>query len=147
MIGYSLLKALHLLSVVLWVGGMFFAIVILRPSLSVLEGPQRLALHERVFKRFFLVVWHAMPIAILTGYAIIGMYHGGMANVRWPIHVMSLLGLVMGAVFALIWFVPYRRFRAATAAPDRAAAVDSMRKLITLNLILGLVTVVIATIR
>lgn len=144
MAGYFLLKALHVLSAVVWVGGMFFAILVLRPSLSVLEPPQRLALHAGVFRRFFLIVWHVMPLVILSGYLMVFWFFGGMAGVRWPVHVMTLLGLIMGAVFAFLFFVPYRRFRVATDGPAKAAAVDVIRKLITLNLALGVVTIVIA---
>ena len=39
---YALLKALHVLAVVLWVGGMAFAHFFLRPALATLEPPQRL---------------------------------------------------------------------------------------------------------
>jgi uncharacterized membrane protein len=91
----------HVLCAVVWVGGMFFAYVVLRPSLSVLEPPQRMALHGQVFRRFFLIVWHAMPLIVLTGFAMIFAVFGGMAGVRWNVHVMMLLGLVMAAIF--IW--------------------------------------------
>lgn len=139
-----LLKALHVLCAVVWVGGMFFAILVLRPSLGVLEPAGRLALHAQVFQRFFRVVWHVMPLIILTGYAMIFGFFGGMAGVRWPVHVMMLLGLIMAAIFAFLYFVPYRRFRTATDAPAKAAAVDAVRKLITMNLALGLVAIVVA---
>ena len=56
---WALLKAIHLLGAAIWVGGMFFALLVLRPSLSVLEPPARLALHGAVFSRFFRIVWHA----------------------------------------------------------------------------------------
>jgi uncharacterized membrane protein len=59
--------ALHVIFAALWVGGMAFAILALRPALAVLEPPQRLALMGRVHKRFFLIVWHAMPIVLLSG--------------------------------------------------------------------------------
>jgi uncharacterized membrane protein len=142
--GYDLLRTLHVLCAVLWVGGMAFSILALRPGLAVLEPPQRLALHAQVYRRFFLIVWHAMPLIILSGYAMIFAYLGGMAGVPWPVHLMLLLGLVMGAIFLLIYFVPYRRFRTATEAAAKAAAADHIRKLITLNLVLGLVTIVVA---
>ena len=58
--------ALHVLCAVIWVGGMFFAYVVLRPSLSVLEPIQRIALHTQIFRRFFLVVWHVMPLILLS---------------------------------------------------------------------------------
>lgn len=144
---YFLLKTLHVLAAALWVGGMFFAILILRPSLQALEPAQRLALHARVFQRFFLVVWHAMPIVLLSGYAMIFWVFGGMAGTRWPIHVMTLLGLLMGAVFAFLYFVPYRRFCDAQDAPTKAQAVDSIRKLISFNLVLGVGTIIIAHIK
>lgn len=144
---YFLLKALHVLAAALWVGGMFFAILVLRPSLAALEPAQRLALHARVFQRFFLVVWHAMPLVILSGYAMIFWVFGGMAGTRWPVHVMTLLGLLMGAVFVFLFFVPYRRFRDAQDGPSKAQAVDTIRKLITFNLVLGVGTIIIAHIR
>lgn len=142
--GFDLLKILHVLCAVLWVGGMAFAILVLRPSLSVLEPPQRLALHAQVFRRFFLIVWHAMPLIILSGYAMIFLYFGGMGGVRWPVHVMLLLGLIMAVVFLVIFFGPYRAFRAAQDGPTRAAAADRIRKLISANLVLGLVTIVVS---
>ena len=137
---YGLLKALHVLCAVVWVGGMFFAYVVLRPSLAVLEPPQRLALHGQVFRRFFLVIWHAMPVIVLSGFAMIFALFGGMAGVRWNVNVMMLLGLVMAAVFLAIFFGPYRTFRAAPGP----VPLDMIRKLIGINLVLGLLTSVIA---
>jgi uncharacterized membrane protein len=141
---YGVIKAVHVLSAVLWVGGMFFAYAVLRPSLPVLEPPQRLALHGQVFKRFFLVVWHAMPLLLLTGFIMVFGFYGGMENVTWNIHLMMLIGLIMAAVFIAIVVGPYRAFRSAADVPAQAAAVDTIRKLIGLNLLLGLITVAIA---
>jgi uncharacterized membrane protein len=141
---FVVLKVLHVLSAVVWVGGMFFAYVVLRPSLAVLEPPQRLALHAQVFKRFFLVVWHAMPLIVLTGFAMLFGYFGGMAGVGWTIHTMLLLGLIMAALFLAIWFGPYRRFRDTAERAQQAQAADTIRKLIAVNLILGLIVVVVA---
>jgi uncharacterized membrane protein len=137
---YGLLKALHVLCAVVWVGGMLFAYVVLRPSLSVLEPAQRIALHSQVFRRFFLIVWHVMPLILLTGFIMIFAVFGGMASVAWPVHVMLLLGLVMSAVFLAIFFGPYRTFRASPGP----AQLDTIRKLIGLNLVLGVVTIVVA---
>jgi len=145
----SLLAALlilHILGSVVWVGGMAFAILVLRPSLVGLEPAQRLDLHMRVFKRFFLIVWHAMPIMILTGFGMIGLM-GGFAAVAWNVHAMLLLGVVMAAVFVLMFFGPWKRMRAAMAASDRPAAADaadSIRKLVTANLALGTITIILS---
>ena len=137
---YGVLKALHVLSAVAWVGGMLFAYVVLRPSLSVLEPPQRIALHSQVFRRFFLIVWHAMPLIVLTGFIMIFAVFGGMAAVAGPVHVMMLLGLVMSAIFLAIFFGPYRTFRTSPGP----APLDAIRKLIGINLLIGIVTIVIA---
>ncbi len=137
---YGVLKAVHVLCAVVWVGGMFFAYVVLRPSMAVLEPAQRMALHGQVFRQFFLVIWHAMPLIVLTGFAMIFAVFGGMAGVRWNVHVMLLLGLIMAAIFLAIFFGPYRTFRAAPGP----APLDTIRKLIGINLILGLLTSAIA---
>ena len=139
--------AVHVLCAVIWVGGMFFAYVVLRPSLSALEPIQRIALHTQVFRRFFLVVWHVMPLILLSGFAVLFGLYGGPAFVGWNVHVMMLLGLIMSAVFLLIVFGPYARFRRTTDRATAVACIDRIRKLIGLNLVLGLVTVVAALLR
>jgi hypothetical protein len=65
------LLAIHVLSSVVWVGGMFYALVVLRPALGVLDAGPRLQLHMLTLKRFFLVVWHAMPLMLITGWGMI----------------------------------------------------------------------------
>ncbi len=139
--------AVHVLCAVIWVGGMFFAYVVLRPSMSVLEPIQRIALHTQVFRRFFLVVWHAMPLILLTGFAVLFGFYGGPAFVGWNVHLMMLLGLIMSAIFLLIVFGPYARFRRTTDRNTAAASIDRIRKLIAVNLVLGIVTVVVALLR
>jgi uncharacterized membrane protein len=140
---YAGLKALHLLCAVLWVGGMFFAYVVLRPSMAAIEAPQRMLLHTRVFKKFFLVIWHAMPVILLSGGAMIAL-QWDMATAPWQIHAMMGLGLVMAAVFLVIVFGPYRQFRRTTDRNRMASSLDSIRKLIGVNLVLGLATVIVA---
>jgi uncharacterized membrane protein len=138
------LKALHLLCAVLWVGGMFFAYVVLRPSLAAIEAPQRMLLHTRVFRNFFLVIWHAMPVILITGFAMLFGYMNGMDGAPWQIHVMLALGLLMAAVFLALYFGPYRQFRRTTDRNRMASSLDNIRKLIGVNLILGLITIIVA---
>ena len=139
--------AVHVLCAVVWVGGMFFAYVVLRPSLAVLEPMQRIALHTQVFRRFFLVIWHVMPLILLSGFAVLFGFYGGMAFVGWNVHLMMLLGLIMSAVFLLIFFGPYARFRRTTERNTAIACIERIRKMIAVNLVLGIVTVVVALLR
>ncbi len=138
----ALLKTVHVLSAALWVGGMFFTYVVLRPSMGVLEPGQRMLLQGQVLRRFFLVVWHAMPLVILTGFGMIHLY-GGMAGIRWPVHAMMLLGLIMGGVFAWLFFGPYRAFRGSSEPPVMVASLESIRKLVGINLLLGLASIIL----
>jgi uncharacterized membrane protein len=143
-----LLLALHLLAMALWVGGMGFALLALRPSLGLLEPPQRLAFHAAVLKRFFLIVWHAMPIMLLTGWAMVFVKFGGFAFLPVNINIMQLIGLAMAAVFLVVFFGPWKAVRADLAAGQPAAAAAGftrIRQLVALNFVLGLLTVVIAT--
>ena len=139
--------AVHVVCGVIWVGGMFFAYVVLRPSLSVLEPIQRIALHTQIFRRFFLIVWHVMPLILLSGFAALFGLFGGPATAPWNVSVMMLLGLIMSAVFLLIVFGPYARFRRSTDRTTIVASMDRIRKLIAVNLVLGIVTVVVALLR
>jgi uncharacterized membrane protein len=132
-----------LLCAVLWVGGMFFAYVVLRPSMAAIEAPQRMLLHTRVFKTFFLVIWHVMPLILITGFAMLG-FIGGMENAPWQIHTMLGTGLLMAAVFLAIFFGPYRQFRRTIDRTRMASSLNSIRKLIGVNLVLGLLTVIVA---
>ncbi|HEX3576792.1 MAG TPA: CopD family protein [Rhodopila sp.] len=140
---YAAVKALHLLCAVLWVGGMFFAYVVLRPSMAAIEAPQRMLLHTQVFRKFFLVVWHAMPLILISGFAMIGL-RWDMATAPWQIQAMMGLGLLMAAVFLAIVFGPYRQFRRTTDRNRMASSLNAVRKLIGVNLILGLATVIVA---
>ncbi|NDG50376.1 MAG: hypothetical protein EBY30_15385 [Rhodospirillales bacterium] len=78
---------LHLVGVVLWVGGMGFGVMVLRPSLAALEPPARLGLMGQVHGKFFRMVWVLMPLVILSGYMLLFGVYGGFAGVHWPIHV------------------------------------------------------------
>jgi uncharacterized membrane protein len=141
------LFVLHLIGAILWVGGMAFAILVLRPSLAVLDPPQRLLLHAQVFRRFFMIVWHVMPIVLATGWALLFGWYGGFRDAGVHVHIMNLTGVIMAVVFLAIWWGPYAAFRAAMGrgdGPGAAAAANRVRLLITANLVLGLVTSVIA---
>ncbi len=134
---------LHVLGVVVWVGGMFFAYMALRPAAAaVLEPPQRLTLWACVFDRFFPWVWLSVVLILGSGLHMLVVFGAAAA----PHYVMSMLvlGLVMMAIFAHVFFAPARRLKRAVAAQDWQAgggALAQIRRLIGINLILGLLTV------
>jgi uncharacterized membrane protein len=139
---------LHVLSVVLWIGGMLFAHQILRPvAASLLPPEMRLPLWNGVFARFFPWVWVAIFLLFASGTHLIFL-RGGLAHAGTHVQVMALIALLMTGIFAFIFFGPYARLqRHCTAAEwaDAAIALARIRRLVGINLLLGLVTVTVAT--
>jgi uncharacterized membrane protein len=148
---YAGLKTLHLLSIIVWVGGMIFAHCFLRPAVANLEPPTRLRLMHSVLGRFFGVVLPASLLVLGTGLWMIGniakatVQAGG--SFTMPLHwsVMSTTGLLMVVIFLVIRFVLYRRFDQRIRSADWAAAgtaLGHIRQWVLVNLLLGLFTVI-----
>jgi len=86
-------------------------------------------------------------VAILaSGFAIMGATGFGQAPIHW--HVMSGIGLAMAAIFGVIYFLHYPRLKAGVALQDwpvAGAVMNRIRVLVATNLLLGVLTVVVAT--
>jgi uncharacterized membrane protein len=139
---------LHLLGVIIWVGGMFFAHMALRPAVNqLLEPPQRLPLMLKVFDGFFPWVWGAVSLILASGFwMLFTVFSAEPPLSQW---IMTLVGCLMVAIFIYIYRVPYRRMGAALAAKELAPAATAMgliRRLIATNLILGLLVSVLAVV-
>jgi uncharacterized membrane protein len=145
----ALFKLFHLLAALIWVGGMFFAYVVLRPAaVEVLEPPQRLRLWDAVFRRFFVWVWGAVAVLLSSGFYMIYLY-GGFAGVPRHVHIMLALGLAMMAIYGHVFFGCYLKFSRHVAKQSWKEAgemLGKIRKLIAVNLSLGLLTVCVAAI-
>lgn len=141
------LIALHALAAVIWVGGMFFAYIVLRPSIGGIDpAPERPRLWRRVFARFFPWVSAAVVVLVVTGYALVFGHFGGMAAVGLHVHVMQGLGWVMFLLYGHLYFVSWRRFRTAVDAGDLQAAAPALagiRRIVAINLAFGLVVAAI----
>ena len=141
-----LMLFLHLIAVVVWVGGMFFAYLCLRPvAAATLEPAQRLTLWAGVLGRFFPWVWLAVALILGSGLTIIANV-GGHLPLHW--HLMLTLGIIMMLIFAHLYFSPYRRLCRGVAAADwprAAAALNQIRIMVGINLALGMTTVAIST--
>lgn len=142
---------LHVLSAVIWVGGMFFAWMILRPAvIAALEGPSRLKLWLQVFPRFFVWVWCAVILLPVTGIGMIHLNFSGFQTAPRYVQVMMGLYVVMVALFLRVSTLNLPELRKAVAAeqwPEGAAALGKIRRLVGINLTVGIVVVAIAAIR
>jgi uncharacterized membrane protein len=140
---------LHVLSVVIWVGGMFFAYVCLRPvAASQLEPPVRLKLWVGVFGRFFPWVWASVALILATGFWMIFAVFGGMGGVGVYVHAMLGLGILMMFIFMHVFFAPYGRLKRAVAGQDwqtGGKALSQIRMLVGINTLIGIATIAIAS--
>lgn len=146
---YTVLLFAHVLGVVVWVGGMFVLHFAVRPSAARLQEPSvRLTFLLSTLGRFMAWVALAVVIVLASGLAMIFM-SGGFSNAHVSVHLMLTVGLVMMALYLHIRFAPFKRMRDAVMAsnwPVAAANLDVVRKMVLLNLALGIVTIAIATI-
>jgi uncharacterized membrane protein len=148
---FGLVYTLHVLSALVWVGGMFFAWMVLRPAaMKALEGPARLKLWVEVFQGFFRWVWIAVVLLPVSGVGMIHLQYSGFEAAPRYVQVMMGLYVVMTALFIRIQALLLPELRTAVAAqdwPTGAATLGKIRKLVGINLIVGLVLVAIAAAR
>ncbi len=138
----------HVTGVVIWVGGMFFAYMALRPAAGkVLEPAQRLPLWLATFAKFFPWVWVSILLIVTSGlYLIFAL--GGLRIAGAHVHLMILLAIVMVTIFAHVYYAPFRKLKRHVALkdwPQAGTALNRIRMLVGMNLLLGLATIAVAT--
>jgi uncharacterized membrane protein len=153
---YAVLQALHVLAIVVWVGGMVFALFFLRPAVAVLPPAQRLPLMQAVLGRFFSAVLGAAAVTLATGLWMIGrvakqvVQSGGSFAMPPSWTVMAALGVLMILIFGHIRFVLYKRLRLAVAAADWPRGGDQLaaiRRWVSANLALGVLVILLAILK
>jgi len=143
---YSALKLVHLLSVIVWIGGMVFVHFFLRPAVAALEAPPRVRLMHDVLGRFFRAVLVVASLTLISGLWMIGrvakqaVQSGGSFAMPLDWTVMTVLGIAMVLIFGHIRFSLYKRLDRAVAAGDwvaGGAALASIRPWVAVNIALG----------
>ena len=144
---FSALYAVHLLAALVWVGGMFFAWMILRPAaVAKLQAPERLSLWLAVFQRFFLWVWIAVLALPITGMGMLHLRFAGFETAPRYVQVMMGLYLVMLALFLRVRLLQLPQLRRAVDAQDWPAggtALASIRTWVSVNLAIGVIIIAI----
>lgn len=150
---YATLKLLHILSIVVWVGGMVFALFFLRPAALMLEPPQRVRFMHAALQRFFSAVLVAVVLVLVSGVWMMGrvaketVQAGLSFNMPLNWTLMTVLGLVMMAIFGHIRFALFKRLNKALEASDWStggAALASIRTWVAINLAIGVAVIAIA---
>lgn len=148
---YALLYALHVLTAMIWVGGMFFAWMVLRPAAAAhLQPPERLTLWAGVFRRFFVWVWIAVLILPISGFGIWHMRFASLDAAPRYVQVMAGLYLVMLALFLRIQLLQLPELKRAIDAQnwsEGGATLGRIRQMVAVNLVLGFIVVALASAR
>lgn len=139
----ALMKFLHVLAAMAWLGGIAFMLLALRPAAAeLLAPPQRLPLIAQALQRFFTLVWISIGVLLLSGMTImlgVGMKH---SPIGW--HLMLGLGLLMFALFGHLYFGPFRRLKQAVRAgdwPEGGRRTGQVATLAGVNLGLGILAI------
>jgi uncharacterized membrane protein len=136
----AIFKLIHLLAALVWLGGMFFAYVVLRPAaVAALPPPERLQLWDQVFQRFFNWVWGALGLLLITGFYLIYL-RGGIAQMPGYVLLMLVLGLVMMVIYGYVFFACYVPFNLHVSKQrwlEAGEQLGKIRSLVAVNLLLG----------
>lgn len=133
---------IHFIGIIVWIGGMFFALHCLRPSLAQLPAPNRAPLMTAALGRFFNYVSVAIVLIWVSGLMMVASVGLKGAPLGW--HVMIGAALIMTILFVLIriWLFPQvLRAIAQEQLPVAAEGLNKIRWLVVVNLVLGLIAV------
>lgn len=148
---YATLKLVHVLAIIVWIGGMVFVHFFLRPAAQMLESSQRVRLMHDTLRRFFSAVLVSVALVLATGLWMIGRVAkesvqaglGFAMPLNWTI--MATLGIVMMLIFGHIRFSLFKRLSQAVTASDwlsGGAALASIRTWVGINLVIGVAIIV-----
>jgi uncharacterized membrane protein len=142
------LVAAHVFAALFWVGGMVFAYTMLRPAAGALDAPVRLTLWRDVFRRFLPWVAVSIVALLVSGYAMIFLAYGGFRGAPLSVHVMQGIGILMMLIYLHLYFAPWRRLQTFVQAadwPNAGKQLATIRKLVAINLVLGVITVLVGS--
>ena len=99
---YQLIVYVHLLSAVVWAGGMFFLALVLIPATRNLPAKERGALVSAVGRRFRTIGWACIALLVATGPLILGLRGMTWQSLAPGAVVGSAFGQVLAAKLVLV---------------------------------------------
>jgi len=139
-------RVLHVVGVVLWIGGVAFVTTVVIPSLRrIADGQERLRLFEAIEGRFS---GQARIVTLVTGLAGFYMLHGLAAWNRyqdpsfWWVHLMTLVWLLFTLVLFVFEPLFLRRWFTDFAERDPEKAFRVLHRFHALLLALSLIAIV-----
>jgi uncharacterized membrane protein len=141
----AIVHAVHQIGAIVWIGSLFFVRLVLLPSTGALKRPMsRMRVRLQAYKRLFRWGWVGLLIVWGSGLWSLKIMEPAML----PTHVLMMAGMAAAMVLLhLVGFFAFYLNMAAAVEEDRLirAAKNNywMRKLIWINLLLGLAATVL----
>ncbi|WP_461829300.1 hypothetical protein [Aquifex sp.] len=130
---YKELLFLHLFFAILWIGGMIYSLVFMRPALGKVDDNCRTTLLQNTWGRFFYAVWLSIVVLFLTGMALWHKFRPDFSS-NTLFHLKLLMFAIMVLNFAYIHLYLFRK-----------RIFGSIPVLMTINLVLGILIVMVIT--
>ncbi|MBF0444467.1 MAG: hypothetical protein HQL68_02680 [Magnetococcales bacterium] len=143
----SFLLTVHFIAALIWVGGMFFTHFVLRPSAEFLSLPDKINLWSRVLRRFLAMIWLSIVLLPVSGYWMVFSYLGGWDDLGLHVYIMQVVGWIMIVIFVYVYLGPYKEMKIRVKEelfPEAGMFMLKIRRLVGVNLLLGIVNVVTA---
>ena len=142
---FVLARGLHVLGVVLWIGGVAFVTLILIPALIKLaDGEQRLTLFEQLEGRF---AFQARIVTVITGLAgfymveFMDVWHRYESIEFWWMHLMTIIWAIFTIVLFVLEPLVLHRYFHHLATTDSARAFKLLHRMHKILLSLSLIAV------
>ena len=136
----------HILAVIIWIGGMFFGFVAVRPAMKGLDMLAAARFWCTVLSRFLPWVWAAIVVLLASGIYMVFNGFGGFGELPWFVQFMMGIGIFMMMLAGHLTFSAFKKLRRAVAGNDEALAAKALRQIkviMDVNLVLGLTIVVV----
>lgn len=143
----AILIALHVLSIVFWVGGMSFMLAVLGRATGEMSPEQRFPLWKRTLAAFLPRIGGSAATVLVTGIWLIFAMFGGFSQAPLHVNVMMGLGILMMLLYLHLIFAPWKQFRAAVDGGDDTKAgrnLDMIRTTLGISAGLGVLTIISA---
>lgn len=144
---YVINNFIHLLTAVIWIGGMIYTNLVFMPSLSLIEPSQRGVMIGAVAKRFTIVSWTSIFVLLISGFFktpdemlfTTSNSYGLMITVK---HILFLVMILSGSLITFK-YAPLLRTIAPKAgekpSDEFINAQKNLKILSSINMILGII--------
>ncbi len=135
---------LHYLATVMWIGGMAFNLLVLRPSMIVIDQNQRPVLGTKVLKRFLIFAWLSIIVLILTGISIASnrISFEDIFSTTYGIVLLSKHFVTLIMIFIVTWI----SFVLSTKLAPYAPKPNTVLMLVKTNLSLGILVLLLTAV-